>query len=137
MVPARIYRTSIGPDTTRALEAHIARTGSESRVLPISELITSRGKRTYTLWADKQQRHADGKGIQVIITNVNFSTTFTSYRSVSRRSLLEVLDDFNRLIHTQNLTLVDLHAVQGSLVAAISTDKRWEHLREGILYATR
>lgn len=134
MVPARIYRSSLGPDTTQTQNALAGY--HEGRTLPIGELITSRGNRIYTLWANEQQK-AEQISNHVSITNVNPISAFTSYRSVTRRSLLEVSDDFSRLIRTQSLTLVNLHAVQGSLVAALSTEKRWEHLREGILYATR
>lgn len=137
MTPARIYRTSLGPDTTQKLNAPNAQAGSESHVLPIGELITSRGKRTYTLWANDEKRHTGGNATQVVITNVNSTTTFTSYRGVSHRSTLEVLDDFSNLIRTHGFALVSLSVVQESFVAVISTDKGWDRLREGILYATR
>ncbi|KAG9664574.1 hypothetical protein KCU95_g8319, partial [Aureobasidium melanogenum] len=108
----------------------------ESRILPIGELITSHGNRTYTLWANEQQK-PDGILTQVIITNVNSTTTFKSYSGVSRRSPLEVLDDFNSLLRTQGIALVSLNVVQDSFVAVVSTDKGWEQLREGILHVAR
>ncbi|KAH0346172.1 hypothetical protein KCU83_g7498, partial [Aureobasidium melanogenum] len=56
MTPARIYRSSFGPDTSQMHNAAAAHPGSESRILPIGELITSHGNRTYTLWANEQHK---------------------------------------------------------------------------------
>lgn len=136
MTPARIYRSSFGPDTSQMHNAPGTHSGLESRILPIGELITSHGNRTYTLWANEQQK-PDGILTQVIITNVNSTTTFKSYSGVSRRSPLEVLDDFNSLLRTQGIALVSLNVFQDSFVAVVSTDKGWEQLREGILHVAR
>ncbi|KAG9711299.1 hypothetical protein KCU69_g44, partial [Aureobasidium melanogenum] len=98
MTPARIYRSSFGPDTRQMRNAATAHQESERRILPIGELITSHGNRTYTLWANEQHKTTNRIAIQVIITNNNSTTTFKSYSGVSRRSPLEVLDDFGSLL---------------------------------------
>lgn len=137
MIPARIYRTSLGPDTSQTLKAGNAQPGSESRIFPVGELITSRGNRIYTLWANEQQRGTDRNATQVAITNIDSTTGFMSYRGVSHRSPLDVVDDFSNLVRTRGLTLVSLSVVQESFVAVISTDKNWDQLREQVLFATR
>ncbi|KAH0280444.1 hypothetical protein KCU91_g1015, partial [Aureobasidium melanogenum] len=137
MTPARIYRSSFGPDTSQIHNAATALPGPRSRILPIGELITSHGNRTYTLWANEQQRTTNRISTQVMITNVNSTTTFKSYSGVSRRSPLEVLDDFSSLLRAQGIALMSLNVVLDSFVAVVSTDKGWEELREGILRATR
>ncbi|KAG9799367.1 hypothetical protein KCU75_g44, partial [Aureobasidium melanogenum] len=79
MTPARIYRSSFGPDTRQMRNAATAHQESERRILPIGELITSHGNRTYTLWANEQHKTTNRIAIQVIITNNNSTTTFKSY----------------------------------------------------------
>jgi hypothetical protein len=137
MTPSRIYRSSFGPATSQTYSAADAQLGSGSRILPIGELITSHGNRTYTLWANEQLKPTNCISTQVIITNVNSTATFKSYRGVSRRSHLEVLDDFSSLLRAQGIALMSLNVVQESFVAIVSTDKGWEELREGILHAAR
>ncbi|KAG9666392.1 hypothetical protein KCU87_g9890, partial [Aureobasidium melanogenum] len=137
MTPSRIYRSSFGPDTSQMHNTADAQLRSGSRILPIGELITSHGNRTYTLWANEQHKPTNCVSTQVIITNVNSTTTFKSYSGVSSRSPLEVLDDFSSLLRTQGIALMSLNIVQESFVAVVSTDKGWEELREGILHAAR
>ncbi|KAG9728855.1 hypothetical protein KCU73_g12267, partial [Aureobasidium melanogenum] len=137
MTPSRIYRSSFGPDTSQMHNTADAQLGSGSRILPIGELITSHGNRTYTLWANEQHKPTNCISTQVIITNVNSTTTFKSYSGVSCRSHLEVLGDFSSLLRAQGIALMSLNVVPESFVAVVSTDKGWEELREGILYAAR
>ncbi|KAG9606279.1 hypothetical protein KCU77_g189, partial [Aureobasidium melanogenum] len=137
MTPARIYRSSFGPDTRQMRNAATAHQESERRILPIGELITSHGNRTYTLWANEQHKTTNRIAIQVIITNNNSTTTFKSYSGVSRRSPLEVLDDFGSLLRVQGIALMSLNVVEDSFLSVVSTDKGWKELREGILHAAR
>ncbi|KAH0365987.1 hydroxymethylglutaryl-CoA reductase, partial [Aureobasidium melanogenum] len=105
---------------------------SPSRVLPIGELVTSSGRRTYTVWAHKQPK-PDCISTQIVITNVNSSTGFKSYSGVSRRSPVEVLEDFTGLLRAQGIELMGLNVVKERFVAVVDTEKGWKKLRDGVL----
>lgn len=136
MTSARIYKVPTSPGTCQSQNAPISQPGPETRILPIGELITSKGNRTYTIWANEQQP-AQQTAVQVTITNTDPASTFTSYRGVSRRPASEVLDDFSRLVRTQGLTLISLNTIKDSFAAVVSTGKGWDKLREGVMNVTR
>ncbi|KAH0339575.1 hypothetical protein KCU81_g7185, partial [Aureobasidium melanogenum] len=123
-------------DTDLALANMTELQSSPSRVLPIGELIISNAKRTYTIWIHKQPK-PDIISIQITMTNVNTTTSFTSYSGVSRCSPSEIPQDFSSLLRAQGIELMSLNVVEGSFVAAVDTNKGREVLRKGALHVVR
>lgn len=132
MTPTRIYRSPRSPGTTELLSSPV----TPSIILPIGELVTSNGRCTYTLWAHKQPK-PESISTQILITNVNSTTSFKNWSGVSRRSPIEVLEDFSGLLRAQGIKLMSPNVVKESFVAIVDTEKGWDELRDGMLHAVR